>query len=85
MKRIYPQTLFNADILQNVRLEEVNPEKQKAAKETFNQKLKKLKPKFTLIQDYVNRFSNNRAQLAKAIHFFSYFRSAWFQKVKYSY
>ena len=30
---IYPQTLFNAFILQNFRLEEVNPEKQKAAKE----------------------------------------------------
>ena len=37
---IIPQTLFNADILQNFRLEEVNPDKQRAAKETFNQKLK---------------------------------------------
>ena len=32
--------LFNADILQNFRLEDVNSEKQKAAKETFIQKLK---------------------------------------------
>ena len=36
--------LFNAHILKNVRLEEINPEKQKAAKETFNQKLKKWNP-----------------------------------------
>ena len=32
--------LFNADILQNFRLGEVNPEKQKAAKTTLIQKLK---------------------------------------------
>ena len=43
-KFLYPQTLFNADILQNFRLEEVKPEKQKPAKETFNQKLKNWNP-----------------------------------------
>ena len=32
--------MFNADILQNFRLEETNPRKQKGAKETFTQKLK---------------------------------------------
>ena len=57
------QTLFNADNLQNVRLEESNPEKTKSSKRNFQPKVKKLKPKFTLIQDYVNRLSNNRARL----------------------
>ena len=32
--------LFNADIRQNFTLEEVNPEQQKEAKETFTKKLK---------------------------------------------
>ena len=35
--------------------------KTKSSKRTFHPKVKKLKPKFTLIQDYVNRLSNNRA------------------------
>ena len=33
--------LFNADMLQNFTLEEVNLKKQKSAKETFTKKLKK--------------------------------------------
>ena len=38
------QMFLNADILQNFRSEKVNPEKQKAAKENFHPKVKKLKP-----------------------------------------
>ena len=34
---LYPQTLFNADILYNFRLDEVHPEKQKVTKDTFTQ------------------------------------------------
>ena len=49
--------LFNADIRQNFKLEEVNLEKQKA-NETLT---KNMKQTFTLILDYVNRLSNNRA------------------------
>ena len=32
--------MFSADILQNFRLEETNPRKQKGPRETFTQKLK---------------------------------------------
>lgn len=38
---LYSQTLFNTDILPNFSIEEINPEKQEAAKEMFIQKLKR--------------------------------------------
>ena len=43
--------VVETDFFKKLRLEKVNSEKQKAAKETYTQKLKKLKPKFTLILD----------------------------------
>ena len=53
--------LFNADIWQNFPLEEVNLEKQKVSKSNFHQKVKNMKPKFTLILDRVNMLSNDWA------------------------
>lgn len=56
---LHLQTLFDANILQNIRLVAIHPEKQKAATETFTQKL------INATRVYANPvwLSNNRAQL----------------------
>ena len=52
--------LFNADVRQNFTSEEVNLEKQ-FRKRKFHPNVGKMKPKFMVILDKVNRLSNNWA------------------------
>ena len=48
---LYSQMLSNADIRQNLTLEEVNFEKQKISKRNYHQKVENMKQMFTLILD----------------------------------
>ena len=54
-------------LCKNVRLEDVKPGKQRAAKKPFIQKWK-LQPTITLILDYVTRISNNRDGIKRTLN-----------------